>query len=71
MVFYWIVFFTGLRASVMDFILTPLAKRSGIKKENDRTRFAEQAWLFIYCTVFWSLGMVSISLEGSSSSLTV
>ena len=64
MVSYWVVFFTGLRASVMDFILTPLAKRVGIEKVKDRTRFAEQAWLSIYYIVFWSLGMVRISSGG-------
>jgi acyl-CoA-dependent ceramide synthase len=59
MVSYWIVVFTGLRAAVMDYILTPLAKKCGIKTERDQTRFAEQTWLLVYYSVFWSLGMVS------------
>jgi hypothetical protein len=45
MVFYWIVVFTGLRAAVMDYLLTPFAKKAGAKTERDQTRFAEQAWL--------------------------
>jgi len=62
---YWIVVFTGLRAAVMDYLLKPLAKKGGVKTERDQTRFAEQAWLLIYCSVFWTLGMVSQnSLQG-------
>ncbi|PMD63312.1 longevity assurance proteins LAG1/LAC1 [Hyaloscypha bicolor E] len=57
MVFYWIVVFTGLRAAVMDYLLTPFAKKAGAKTERDQTRFAEQAWLLIYYSVFWTLGM--------------
>lgn len=59
MVFFWIVVFTGLRAAVMDYILTPLAKRGGVATEKDRTRFAEQAWLLIFYCVMWPIGMVS------------
>jgi acyl-CoA-dependent ceramide synthase len=59
MVSFWIVVFTGLRASVMDYILVPLAKKGGVGTKRNRTRFAEQAWLLIYCSVFFSLGMVS------------
>ncbi|PSS28029.1 hypothetical protein M430DRAFT_132140 [Amorphotheca resinae ATCC 22711] len=57
MVFYWIVVFTGLRAAAMDYVLMPLAKRGGVKTGRDQTRFAEQAWLLIYYSVFWTLGM--------------
>lgn len=60
MVSYWIVVFTGLRAAVMDYILTPLAKKGGVKTARDLTRFAEQAWLLIYYSVFWTLGMVRL-----------
>ena len=58
LVSYWIVVFTGLRASVMDYILMPLATKGGVKTKRDQTRFAEQAWLLIYYSVFWTLGMV-------------
>jgi len=57
MVSYWVVIFTGLRAAVMDYILMPLAKKGGVKTERDQTRFSEQAWLLVYCSVFWTLGM--------------
>jgi acyl-CoA-dependent ceramide synthase len=60
MVLYWIVIFTGLRASVMDYLLMPMAKRGGIATAKNQVRFAEQAWLLIYVCVFWTLGAVSL-----------
>jgi hypothetical protein len=59
MVSFWIVVFTGLRASIMDYILIPFAKSHNVRTERNQTRFAEQAWLLIYYSVFWTLGMVS------------
>ncbi|KAL2350100.1 TLC domain-containing protein [Cryomyces antarcticus] len=53
----WIVVFTGLRAAVMDYVLIPFARWGGIEKKKARIRFAEQAWLFLYYVMFWSLGM--------------
>jgi hypothetical protein len=61
MVSYWIVVFTGLRAAVMDYVLMPFAKNGGVKTPRDQTRFAEQAWLLIYYSVFWTIGMVCTS----------
>ncbi|KAL4943877.1 TLC domain-containing protein [Aspergillus oleicola] len=52
-----IVLFTGLRASVMEYVLAPMAKRWGVRKRKDVTRFSEQAWLLCYYSVFWTLGM--------------
>ncbi|KAI4182869.1 MAG: hypothetical protein L6R41_005727 [Letrouitia leprolyta] len=57
MVTFWVVVFCGLRAAVMDYVLTPLAQLVGLEKTKETTRFAEQAWVFIYDSVFWSLGM--------------
>lgn len=60
--FYFMTFcvlvFTGLRAGAMEYILSPLGKWWGIPKKKDATRFAEQAWLWLYCCVIWSVGMV-------------
>ncbi len=53
-----IVLFTGLRAFFMEQVLGPLAKQWGVTKKGDVTRFSEQAWLLIYYSVFWPLGMV-------------
>jgi acyl-CoA-dependent ceramide synthase len=36
-----------------------MKRRDRKKMEHTVTRFAEQGWSFIYCTVFWSMGMVS------------
>ncbi|KAI9889583.1 MAG: sphingosine N-acyltransferase lag1 [Vezdaea aestivalis] len=54
---YWTVIFMGLRAATMDYILAPFAQRGGVDKVKGRVRFAEQGWLFLYCTVFWTTGM--------------
>lgn len=59
MVSYWVVIFTGMRAVVMDYVLAPLAQRAGIGKKEEVVRFAEQGWIFLYPSAFWSLGMVS------------
>ncbi|KAL8726951.1 MAG: hypothetical protein Q9166_006372 [cf. Caloplaca sp. 2 TL-2023] len=57
LVMFWLVLFTGLRAVVMDLVLTPLAYMLGLEEKKEKTRFAEQAWVLIYDTTFWSLGM--------------
>jgi acyl-CoA-dependent ceramide synthase len=60
--FYFIIFYTvlltGLRAAVMDHILTPLAKVRGVSRTKDAVRFAEQAWMLIYYVFCWPLGVV-------------
>lgn len=63
MVVYWIILFTGLRAAVLDYVLVPLAQLAGIDKKKGRARFAEQAWILIYDTVFWCMGMVQAQLQ--------
>lgn len=55
---FWVVVFTGLRVAIMDYVLKPLAEMGGVRKRKDKIRFAEQGWLMLYCSVFWSLGMV-------------
>ncbi|KAI9780545.1 MAG: sphingosine N-acyltransferase lag1 [Geoglossum umbratile] len=57
MVVYWVIIFTGLRAAVMEWLLIPFARWGGVTKLKRRMRFAEQAWLFLYYTAFWTLGM--------------
>ena len=57
-VFYWIIVFTGMRCSVMDYLLTPTAAWAGVEKKKARVRFAEQAWILLYYGAFWSCGMV-------------
>jgi very-long-chain ceramide synthase len=58
LVFYWIIIFTGLRVAVMEYVFIPLARRAGIARKKLRTRFAEQAWIYLYTVPFWTLGMV-------------
>ncbi|KAI4235716.1 MAG: hypothetical protein L6R40_006405 [Gallowayella cf. fulva] len=57
LVVFWLIVFTGLRAVVMDNVLAPVSHMLGLREKKEKTRFAEQAWVFIYDTTFWSLGM--------------
>lgn len=59
-VVFWTVAFTGLRVAVMDYMLDPLARLGGIKTKKGLDRFKEQAWLIVYYTISWSLGMVRL-----------
>lgn len=40
-------------------------KREARQREHTALRFAEQGWSFLYCTVFWTLGMVCASSQNS------
>lgn len=42
----------------MEYMLAPFARLQGVTKRKTLTRFSEQAWLFLYYTIFWTLGMV-------------
>ncbi|KAK0655076.1 TLC domain-containing protein [Cercophora newfieldiana] len=57
LILFCMVLFTGLRAATMEYILAPFAKANGIEKRKDLTRFSEQAWLLVYYSVFWTLGL--------------
>ncbi|KAH7348669.1 TLC domain-containing protein [Rhexocercosporidium sp. MPI-PUGE-AT-0058] len=52
----WIVYFTALRAIVIDWLLQPLARILGVMKKS-HLRFAEQGWIFLYYSTIWVLGM--------------
>ncbi|KAL5120824.1 Sphingosine N-acyltransferase lag1 [Pleosporales sp. CAS-2024a] len=53
----WCVLFTAARVLVMDYVLDPLARLGGMTTRKGLNRFKEQAWLIIYYTTSWSLGM--------------
>ncbi|KAJ6790111.1 hypothetical protein PWT90_05642 [Aphanocladium album] len=53
---FFIVLFTGLRAGCMEYMLAPIGRSYGISKRKDLTRFTEQGWLFVYYSVFWTMG---------------
>ncbi|KAL9128444.1 MAG: hypothetical protein Q9217_002877 [Psora testacea] len=63
MVIYSIIMLTGLRAATLDYVLVSLAQILGVTKKKEKARFAEQAWVLIYDSVFWSLGMWIYSLR--------
>lgn len=52
-----IVLFTGLRAFLIDYILTPLAGLWGIRNPRTRDRFAEQSFLLLYYLLYWNWGV--------------
>ncbi|KAL2888238.1 Sphingosine N-acyltransferase lag1 [Ceratocystis lukuohia] len=52
-----VVLFTFLRASVMQYLLTPIARMGGITRVKMQARFTEQAWLLVYYGFFWTFGM--------------
>lgn len=52
-----ILAFTAVRAIVIDWIFEPIARNKGLKRK-PAIRFAEQAWLLVYDSTFWSYGMV-------------
>ncbi|RFU76650.1 longevity assurance s lag1 lac1 [Trichoderma arundinaceum] len=54
---FYLVLFTGLRDGLMNYVLSPLARRCGISKEQDVARFAEQTWMILYYCLFWPLGV--------------
>lgn len=58
----WSVIFTGVRVAVMEYLLDPLARLGGIRTKKGLDRFKEQAWLIVYYTGSWSLGMVRLPL---------
>lgn len=65
---FYVVFFTGLRASCIEYILAPLGRRWGIRKRKNIVRFTEQAWLLCYYSVFYTLGVVRLELSFYSDS---
>jgi acyl-CoA-dependent ceramide synthase len=61
-VVFWVLVWILLRAVLMRWLWSPLARWSGIRRESQVGRFAEQGWSVAYYTVFWSLGFVSYML---------
>lgn len=59
LVFFWIVLFTFLRSTVLDYVFVPLARMGGITTRKGVVRFSEQAWLVVYYGAFWGVGLVS------------
>ena len=57
LVFGFMTLFTAARVAVMDYVLKPLAVELQILKPKTQTRFAEQSYMIVYYTVFWSWGL--------------
>ncbi|KAK5170283.1 Sphingosine N-acyltransferase lag1 [Saxophila tyrrhenica] len=58
---YFVAAFTvlliGVRAFMLDYVLTPLAGLWGIRNPRTRDRFAEQSFLLLYYIIFWNWGL--------------
>lgn len=52
-----VVYFTALRAFMLDYVLMPLAGYCGIGRRKGRVRFAEQAYMLLYYTTYWFWGL--------------
>lgn len=53
----WIIYFTAFRAFMLDYVLLPLAGSCGIGRRKGKVRFAEQAYMLTYYTIYWSWGV--------------
>jgi acyl-CoA-dependent ceramide synthase len=52
-----VICFTALRAACLDYLLNPLAADLGITNPKTQVRFAEQSYMIMYYTLFWSWGL--------------
>lgn len=62
------ILFTGLRAFMLNYVLTPLAGLWGIRNKRTRDRFAEQSFLLLYYIVYWNWGLYLFISETPSIS---
>jgi acyl-CoA-dependent ceramide synthase len=70
-VLFWIIVVTGVRVAVMDYLLMPLARLGGVESKKTEIRFAEQGWLVVYYSLFWTLGMVCTLYSNSRPIWTI
>ncbi|KAM0695632.1 hypothetical protein Q7P36_004114 [Cladosporium allicinum] len=57
LVFGFMALFTAARVAMMDYLLRPFAVKLQVLKQKTQTRFAEQSYMIIYYTIFWSWGL--------------
>lgn len=53
----FIVAFTVFRALMLSRVLGKMARLCGVKKERAQIRFAEQSYLLLYYSVYWTWGL--------------
>lgn len=66
-----VVYFTAMRAFMLDYVLLPLAEFCGISKRKGKVRFAEQAYLLLYYIIYWSWGFSLFVMNTRSDEWTV
>jgi hypothetical protein len=59
-ILYYIVFFSWYRECLAIYVLKPLARHYGVRKQAKLDRFAEQGYAVIYFTGSGLLGLVSL-----------
>lgn len=52
-----VVYFTALRAFMLDYVLIPTAGLCGIGRRKSRVRFAEQSYMLLYYAIYWTWGL--------------
>ncbi|CAG8554873.1 1466_t:CDS:2 [Funneliformis caledonium] len=62
-IFFWILVFTFIREFTMQYLLKPFALWAGVKTKRKLTRFMEQGYIFIYCSITTSVG-IYIMMQG-------
>ncbi|POW00877.1 hypothetical protein PSTT_12824 [Puccinia striiformis] len=59
---FWALVWLTLRELSMQFIWTPIGSWFGLRKNSYKlTRFAEQGWTLTYASVFWLIGVKTLS----------
>ncbi|EFP83528.2 sphingosine N-acyltransferase lag1 [Puccinia graminis f. sp. tritici] len=59
---FWALVWLTLRELSIQFIWTPVGAWFGLRKKSSKlVRFAEQGWTLSYATVFWSIGVKTLS----------
>lgn len=65
----FVIYFTGFRAFMLDYVLMPTAAACGIGRRKGRVRFAEQAYMLVYYAVYWFWGL-AVFVKDTPSGIT-
>ncbi|KAI5361870.1 Putative TRAM1-like protein [Septoria linicola] len=64
-----VIYFTGFRAFMLDYVLMPMAASCGIGRKKGRVRFAEQAYMLVYYAIYWFWGL-AVFIKDTPSGIT-
>ncbi|KAK4502280.1 hypothetical protein PRZ48_005705 [Zasmidium cellare] len=63
----FVVGFTGLRALLLSKVLSKMARLCGVRKNRAQKRFAEQGYLLLYYSVYWTWGVYILARDTSDT----